>query len=266
MGKKIEFTNELLSAIADWQKGTGWNQDKRRDNVDLLIKVSAELPIKYRTTDNQTCYRKRFLNKGELIPILEDGFIEGITSYSLSLSKAKEIASGELVINDKSFCVIFYKKPKDDEVIINLNKLFKSNNFKIAVARYKKIDEEKWKVLDNFQDKQKEVILKSKLHMSNIYQIAGKASTFEDFCDLLGIKEENQEQFHSTLEGKEILKYEDQYQFASVNGTQKALESVKIRLNEILSASDELQKQSIKEEIPKENSRDTEHYKIQLKR
>lgn len=265
MGKKIEFTNELLSAIADWQKGTKWNQDKRRYNVDLLINASAYLPSKYRTTDNQTCYRKRFLNKGEIIPILENGFIEGITSYSLSLSKAKEIERGELVKPDKTFCVIFFKKPKDDEVIININKLFKSNNFKIAVERFKRIDEEKWKVLDNFQDKQQEVILKSKLHMSNVYQIAGKASTFEDFCDLLGIKEEDQEQFHSTSEGKEILKYEDQYQFASVKGTQKALDSVKIRLNEILSASNELQKQSIKEQIPEENSRDIEHYKIQLK-
>ncbi|MEW5677382.1 hypothetical protein ABGT15_13810 [Flavobacterium enshiense] len=265
MGKKIEFTNELLSAIAEWQKGTRWDQDKRRDNVDLLIAASAYLPVKYKTTDNQTCYRKRFLNKGELIPILEDGFIEGITSYSLSLSKAKEIARGELVNPDKTFCVIFFKNPKNDEVIINLNKLFKSNNFKIAVARYKKIDVEKWKVLDNFQDKQQEVILKSKLHMSNVYQIAGKASTFEGFCDLLGIKEEDQEQFHSTSQGKEILKYEDQYQFASVKGTQKALDSVKIRLNEILSASNKLQKQSIKEQIPKENSRDTEHYNSQLK-
>ena len=246
-------------------EGTGWNQDKRRDNVDLLIAASSYLPIKYRTTNNQRCYRKRFLNRGELIPILGDGFIEGITSYSLNLTKAKEITRGELVSKDKTFCVIFFKNPKDDEVIINLNKLFKSNNFKNAVARYKKIDEEKWKVLDNFQDKQQEVILKSKLHMSNIYQIAGKASTFEAFCDLLGIKEENKEQFHSTLEGKEILKYEDQYQFASVKGTQKALDSVKIRLNEILSASNELQKQSLKKQIPKENSRDTEHYKIQLK-
>lgn len=265
MGKNIEFTNELLSAIAQWQKGTRWDQDKRRDNVDLLIQASAYLPVKYRTTDNQTCYRKRFLNNGELIPILEDGFIEGITSYSLSLLKAKEIASGELVNPDKTFCVIFSKIPKNDEVIINLNKLFKSNNFKNAVKRYKKIDEEKWKVLDNFQDKQQEVILKSKLHMSNVYQVAGKASTFEDFCDLLGIKEDDQEQFHSTSIGKKILKYEDQYQFASVKGTQKALDSVKIRLNEILSSSNELQKQSIKEQIPKENSRDTEHYNLQFK-
>lgn len=191
MTNDYEFSRDFLIALSKWQRGWAENQVERRKIADNLVEQCEQLPDKYKKVDG-TCFRKRFIRDGEIVPILLDNdFFEGIASWTADLNYAKKFKG--IVRPDTKFVMVFEHQPKPEEVIINIIELWKDDNFKKAVSEYDKEDSEGAKALLNFKDYQSEIILRSTLKGDEIIDIVGVSSSFEELCDMAGIPEEKRE-------------------------------------------------------------------------
>lgn len=188
-----EFSRDFLIALSNWQRGWAENQVERRKIADKLVELCEQIPDKYKKV-NVTCFRKRFIRDGEIVPILLDNdFFEGIASWTTDLDYAKYFKG--IIRPDTKFVMVFEHQPKPEEVVINIIELWKDGNFKIAVSEFEKDDSEGAKALLNFRDYQAEIILRSTLKGSEIVDIVGVSSSFEEICDMAGIPEEKREEF-----------------------------------------------------------------------
>ena len=188
-----EFSRDFLVALSNWQRGWSENQVERRKIADNLVKQCEHIPDKYKKVDG-TCFRKRFIRDGEMVPILLDNdFFEGIASWTADLDYAKYFKG--LVKPDTKFVMVFEHQPKPEEVVINIIELWKDDNFKKAVSEFEKDNSEGAKALLYFKDYQSEIILRSTLKGNEIIDIVGVSSSFEELCDMAGIPEEKREKF-----------------------------------------------------------------------
>lgn len=188
MSKKYEFSREFLLILSKWQRGWAENQDDRRQIADELVNQCQKIPEKYRTVDG-FCFRKRFIIDGELIPILLDNdFFEGIASWTTDIDYARKFKG--IVRPSTTFVMVFRHQPKPKEILLNIITLWEDDNFKKAVIEFQKDDSEGAKALINFKDYQSEIILRSALKGSEIIDIVGVSSSFEELCDLANIPEE----------------------------------------------------------------------------
>jgi hypothetical protein len=186
------FTDDFLKALSNWQRGWSEKQDQRRIIANELVKQCENLPQNFKTVES-FCYRKRFINKGEIIPILiNNGFFEGVASWTENSDYAKGFK--EIYRPDAKFVMLFKHKPKPEEIVVNIVSLWKNNEFKQAVEKLKEKDEESVKALIHFKDSQSEVILRSTLIGTEIEDIVGISSSFDDLCDRANIPEEEREE------------------------------------------------------------------------
>ncbi|MFY7937338.1 MAG: hypothetical protein ACOVOQ_08170 [Flavobacterium sp.] len=186
-----EFSRDFLVALSNWQRGWAESQVERRKIADNLVKQCEHIPDKYKKVDG-TCFRKRFIRDGEIVPILLDNdFFEGIASWTADLDYAKYFKG--IVRPDTKFVMVFEHQPEPEEVVINIIELWKDDNFKKAVSEFEKEDSEGAKALLNFKDYQSEIILRSTLKGNEITDIVGVSSSFEELCDMAGIPEEKRE-------------------------------------------------------------------------
>lgn len=193
MDMAFEFSRDFLVALSNWQRGWSGNQVERRKIADNLVKQCEHIPDKFKKVDG-TCFRKRFIRDGEIVPILLDNdFFEGIASWTANLNCAKNFKG--IVRPDTKFVMVFEHQPKPEEVVINIIELWKDDNFKKAVSEFEKDDCEGAKALLNFKDYQSEIILRSTLKGTEISDIVGISSSFEELCDMAGIPEEKREEF-----------------------------------------------------------------------
>lgn len=61
----MSFTNGLMLALSNWQKGWRENQEKREQLSKELLAAVKNIDGKFKQVST-ACYRKRFLHKGEL--------------------------------------------------------------------------------------------------------------------------------------------------------------------------------------------------------
>jgi hypothetical protein len=185
------FSRDFLIALSNWQRGWAENQVERRKIADNLVKQCEHIPDKYKKVDG-TCFRKRFIREGEIVPILlENDFFEGIASWTASVDYAKKFKG--IVRPDTKFVMVFEHQPKPEEVVINIIELWKDGNFEKAATEFQIEDKDSAKALFNFKDNQSEIILRSTLKGSEIIDIVGVSSSFEELCDMAGIAEEKRE-------------------------------------------------------------------------
>ena len=213
-----EFSRDFLVALSNWQRGWSENQVERRKIADNLVKQCEHIPDKYKKVDG-TCFRKRFIRDGEMVPILLDNdFFEGIASWTADLDYAKYFKG--LVKPDTKFVMVFEHQPKPEEVVINIIELWKDDNFKKAVSEFEKDNSEGAKALLYFKDYQSEIILRSTLKGNEIIDIVGVSSSFEELCDMAGIPEEKREKLVKkyTIEvSKEDIKIKETFETARQN-------------------------------------------------
>jgi len=189
--KEFIFTIDFLGSLSDWQNGWKEDQDKRRKIADQLVSQCQNLPIKFRNI-NEPCYRKRFINDGEVVSIVYyDNFFEGIASWTTNLNCGLDFK--EMIRPDKKFAALFKHTPTEQEVIVNIIELWKDKDFVSAAEKVREDYPEKVKALFHFRDKQSEIILKSTLKGSEIENIVGISSSFDVLCDMAGIPEEERE-------------------------------------------------------------------------
>jgi len=59
------FTQELLQAVDNWQRGWRENQDRKKILAEELIAQVRHLPNEFKACDS-VCYRQRFLSVEEM--------------------------------------------------------------------------------------------------------------------------------------------------------------------------------------------------------
>lgn len=191
------FTPKLLEAIGRWQRGWREDQDLREELSEALKKEARLLPEKFRSVGS-TCYRKRFLHKGEMVDlVLRDERPEGVTSWTTDKLFAERF-KGHL--RDGAISAgIFAHDPIDDDVVINIPELWANEDFVTAADAFSDSDEDWAKALHHFRDTQKEIVLEVPLRGSEIIGLSGVASPFDDLCDREGIPEEERDRLFKSL-------------------------------------------------------------------
>jgi hypothetical protein len=192
MTSKDTFTDELLIALSNWQNGWRESQARRRSIADKLVEQCKELPEEFKAV-SENCYRKRFINEGEVVPIiLDNDFFEGIASWTEKKACAKGFKG--IVRPSSKFVMLFNHKPLPDEIVVNIVRLWKDKQFQEAADDFKKKNQEAVKALFHFKDLQSEVVLRSTLRGSEIEDIVGISNSFEEICNMGGIPEEKREE------------------------------------------------------------------------
>lgn len=183
----MKFTDDLMFALANWQKGWRENQEERERLSRELLTATQKLDKKFKRV-SCVCYRKRFLHHGELVDIvLKDEKHEGAVSWTTNQEFA-EIFKG-LKKSDAVSGAIFEHTPSDDEVVVNICELWKDADFVAAVNQFKERYPTEAVPLFNFKDTQGEVVLTSPLKASEIIALTGASSHFDELCDQAGIPE-----------------------------------------------------------------------------
>jgi hypothetical protein len=193
----MSFSDELLMALADWQKGWREKQSERERLSVQLQKVVESLDAKFKRV-NTTCYRKRFLHEGELVDIvLRDEKAEGVVSWTINREFAERFKGLQKL--DAVSGAIFEHTPTEDEVVINICELWKDQAFVTAANQFGERHPETAKPLLHFRDSQGEVVLTSPLKATEIIALTGASSPFDDLCDTAGIPEEQRDDLFKRL-------------------------------------------------------------------
>jgi hypothetical protein len=191
------FTDEFLDALGAWQRG--WREDMglKRPIEEKLGAEAAKLPERFRAVPD-ACYRKRFLNKGDMEPLMMFGGLDdGVASWTTDRDFAKDFKG--IVRPDAVTAAYFEHKPSLDEVIVNVPALWADGEFAKAAEDYRHRGGREAAALFNFAAKQGEIVLHAKLHNNEIRGMVGDAPEFDAACDQAGIAEEARDEIFKKL-------------------------------------------------------------------
>lgn len=181
----MTFNSSFFKTLNSWQNGWRENQDKKYELATSLEQECKKLPNTYNKV-NQLCYRKRFLHKGEMVDILmNNSKDEGITSWTTDIRFAERFK--DLYKEGAITAAIFEHLPQEDEIILNISKLWNDLSFQSDLAEFEKIEPDNCKAILNFKNLQSEVILKTPLRGSEIIALTGFASPFDNLCEKANI-------------------------------------------------------------------------------
>lgn len=193
----MKISEDLLRAIANWQKGWREDQSKRSELSEKLLESAKGLDSSFKKVPS-ICYRKRFLHEGELVDIiLKDEKREGIVSWTIDKEFAERFK--DLQKEGAVSGAIFEHQPTDEEVVLNICELWKNREFIEAANKFKDNYPEESKPLFHFKDSQGEVVLTSPLKASEIIALTGASSPFDDLCDQAGIPESQRDDLFRKL-------------------------------------------------------------------
>ena len=184
----MTFTTQFFTALNNWQKGWGEDQELKTEFEKELKIQCKELPEKYKIV-SEKCYRKRFIQKGELVDVFYNNEKnEGLTSWTTDIRYA-EFFKGKFRYNAVT-AAIFEHTPVRSDVILNINELWNCIEFTTQLEQFRINNQDKCDAIYHFKDIQKEVILEVPLRGNEIYALTGMSSTFDDICDKANIPEE----------------------------------------------------------------------------
>lgn len=205
----MEFSDDLMIALSNWQKGWRENQTERECLSEKLLQAVESLDPKFKKVTDM-CYRKRFLHQGELVDIvLKDEKNEGVVSWTINQEFAERFKG--LSKPDAISGAIFEHIPNDDEVVINICELWKDTDFVKAANNFKERYPDEAEALFHFKDTQGEVVLISPLKASEIIALTGASSPFDDLCDQAGIPDNQRDDIYKQLVQKGIYPAELRY-------------------------------------------------------
>lgn len=217
----MQFNDEFLKILGAWQKGWREDQTVRLQLADQLKSSVENLPDDFKRV-SEPCYRKRFLHHGELFEIIMvDEKDEGLTSWTV-LQKYAENFKG-LHKPDAVSAAIFEHNPKENEVVLNICELWKSESFIRAAEDYKKRGGENADAIFHFKASQGEVILSAPLKGSEIVALVGASSPFDELCDKAGIPEAERDEYFKKL--IDLGQYPETLKYTSKEGTQRVIQN-----------------------------------------
>jgi len=167
------FSTELLQAINDWQRGGPRNLRLRRGAT--LRDLSRGLPHHFRTTSDR-CYRRLALNYCHLFDLGERLHLaENVSAWTLDESVAAHFKGGVPPPGWQG--VIFSCVPKDTEVVINLDALYRDEVFREACDSAKHRIRSYNAGMGRYSGSQCEVVLDvPKITTTDIFAIGGYSS------------------------------------------------------------------------------------------
>lgn len=191
------FSDELMIALANWQKGWRENQEERELLANNLVKAVQNLDERFKRVSS-LCYRKRFLHHGELEDIfVKDTKDEGVVSWTIDQEYAERFKG--LQKPDAVSGAIFEHTPSENEIVVNICELWKDAKFIHAANQFKEKFPNQSQPLFHFKDTQGEVVLTSPLKASEIIAFTGVSSPFDDLCEQIGIPEEERDDLFREL-------------------------------------------------------------------
>ncbi|UIP95249.1 hypothetical protein [Acinetobacter johnsonii] len=215
------FSDELMIALANWQKGWEEKQEKRQVLASDLLNVVQNLDERFKRVSSP-CYRKRFLHRGELEAIfLKDNKDEGVVSWTIHQEFAERFKG--LLKPDAVSGAIFEHTPSENEIVVNICELWKDADFIEAANNFKKKYPIEAQPLFHFKDTQGEVILMSPLKASEIIAFTGASSPFDDLCEQLSIPEGSRDELFKKLVQTGL--YPGELKYTSKEGAQRVVEN-----------------------------------------
>jgi hypothetical protein len=208
----MEFDDQLLAAIGAWQRGWREDQELQESLAKELCTAAAMLSPRFRTANGRSCYRKRFLHKGELERIImADWRDEGVVSWTLD-RKFAEIFRGKFKPGSVTGA-IFRRTPLDGEVIVNISELWETPEFVRSAESYRDNGGEYAEALFHFRGPrdQSEIVLTAPLRANEIIALTGSSSPFDDLCDMLSLPEEGREELYNDLRSQGVVMNEPRY-------------------------------------------------------
>jgi hypothetical protein len=172
------FTKELIQAICNWQRGGDARQKARRG--DLLKAEASKLPQEFRTSES-TCYRQIALDDPNLRNLgTKFQLPETISSWSESERVAEDLKGGVPAKGGGYIGVIFRLRPDESEVVVNLGKLFRNEDFVREVIELKSEIDGFALGIGKYWDTQHEVVIeKSTLPLDTLHAWGGFSSDRE---------------------------------------------------------------------------------------
>lgn len=196
-----KYSDKFLGALGEWQQG--WNEDKEK-RLLITEKLKNALAVEPSISPSALavsvpCYRRRYIsnlnpqNGGDMVELFLNGYIEeGVSSWSTDYDYVKtQFKKGHREGWIASiFCV---QKIDPSDVVLNINELWKDNDFKQDVNVYVSNEKPYANALTNFSNKQSEVILRVPLKIEEVYAFCGKVPALEDLCSNAGIDSSDEE-------------------------------------------------------------------------
>lgn len=177
------FNLALLQAVSDWQRGGDAKQNLRRGLT--LKSACSSLPEKFRTC-TLGCFRQIALPKNDVWELIGEGRLgEKISSWTLNLEVAKEFKGGVPPEGQGYQGVIFFIKPRPDNVILNLGELFRDTIFLDTLAKNNSSIQGYAEGIGRYQGTQSEVVLEiDQVTQEDVYSLGGHSSPFEKLVDI----------------------------------------------------------------------------------
>ena len=166
------FSNELLQAVSDWQRGGDAKQKKRRGAA--LKAAAIDLPDSFKSSE--TCYRQIALDKSAVWRVgAELKLAETISAWTQSLEAAKNIKGGVPPLGYQG--VIFRIDPTPDQIVVNLAALYVDEIFCSRMEEMKSEINGYWEGAGKYGATQVEVVLEiASLPLDSIHSWGGYSS------------------------------------------------------------------------------------------
>ena len=189
----MAYSDSFLDALGKWQKG--WKQSPvlRGPIAEALVHEVALLPKHVREHDCTPLYRKRNLyrrpDQKELVPLFIRGVLDEGSPTSWSTSEQFAETFGRVFEDDdpnSAAGAIFRHVPINNEVVLNIPRLWDDPEFVQAAEIYKKNGIEA-EAIFHFRGErdQFEIILHAPLRLAELYKL-GRMTTYENLYEMTG--------------------------------------------------------------------------------
>ena len=202
----MEYTEDFIQAINDWQ--AFGLRDRKIELYNNLM--SFDIPLELKQCD-QLCYRiTDFRVKIPALSMLSAGISEqiniGVSSWTLDKQIAKDFYKKYSPLTPsegQNYIIKIYPKPQ--QIVLNLDRLYKDELFRRQCKKYKSNIKNYEKGIGCWENSQREVILNvNSISVDNICAFWGYSSTPKEFYKKYGdiihsiiqtVKEEERENF-----------------------------------------------------------------------
>jgi len=176
------FSKDLIQAICDWQRGGTSKQKAKRG--ERLKREAVSLPEEFRQCP-LCCFRQISLEKGALWKLADQLELpESISAWTLSLDVAQSFKGG--VPPQGWQGVIFAIHPPAGSVVVNLDRLFRNEDFLTAVEANKEQISGYQDGIGRYKNSQREVLLEvSTIRISDIHELGGYSSNRDELVRMI---------------------------------------------------------------------------------
>ena len=195
------FEKDLMKAVSDWQAGSKGKQKKAKTIAKILDRSPIEDSLRQ---CDVTCYRRSVLEGAALKSLFFDFCVEEETSsWTTQISIASAFKNGPP--DPPNPGVIFQHKPRNGEVVLNLERLYRHPEFWPSVRHWEGEGSNFTSGIRRFTGLQREVILTvDQVPHEEIYAFGSNAAfdlekgMFEDVL-LLGDSPLNAEELNAAF-------------------------------------------------------------------